>query len=198
MNCDYGCNNEATHRISNGKMCCSITYSMCPAVRERNSLGLKRCYNNNNIKPKFNEFDREKSILKKKDIAAEKLLNGTYTGNNDGIKKILLHLGVEYKCQHCGIEEWYGNKISLELDHIDGNNLNNSIDNLRLLCPNCHSITPTWRGKNINSGKTKVSDDTLLEAINNCKNIRQALISVGLTPKGGNYLRVKRLIELEK
>jgi len=38
--------------------------------------------------------------------------------------------------------------IPLELDHIDGNHQNNALDNLRLLCPNCHSLTPTFRGKN--------------------------------------------------
>lgn len=43
---------------------------------------------------------------------------------------------------------WMGKKISLELDHIDGNNKNNLISNLRYLCPNCHALTPTYRGKN--------------------------------------------------
>lgn len=47
----------------------------------------------------------------------------------------------------CGINEWQGEKLSLELDHIDGNNQNNSRDNLRVLCPNCHSLTPTFRCK---------------------------------------------------
>jgi 5-methylcytosine-specific restriction endonuclease McrA len=47
----------------------------------------------------------------------------------------------------CGIAKWLGKKISLELDHIDGNSKNNIESNLRLLCPNCHSQTPTWRKK---------------------------------------------------
>ena len=51
------------------------------------------------------------------------------------------------KCEECGISEWNGKKIECELDHIDGNSKNNSFDNLRILCPNCHSQTHTFRFK---------------------------------------------------
>lgn len=53
-----------------------------------------------------------------------------------------------YSCQMCGLDNWMDSPITLELDHIDGNNRNNSKENLRLLCPNCHSLTPTWRRRN--------------------------------------------------
>lgn len=55
----------------------------------------------------------------------------------------------ENKCENCGLTEWLGNSIPLELDHIDGVNTNNTLENLRILCPNCHSQTITYRGKNI-------------------------------------------------
>ncbi len=58
-----------------------------------------------------------------------------------------------YHCQCCGISDWMGSKITLELDHIDGDPSNNFPQNLRLLCPNCHSITPTWKGKNKGKGR---------------------------------------------
>jgi 5-methylcytosine-specific restriction endonuclease McrA len=55
----------------------------------------------------------------------------------------------EYKCSCCGIGKWQGKRIGLELDHIDGNNANHALDNLRALCPNCHSQTDTYRSKKI-------------------------------------------------
>lgn len=51
---------------------------------------------------------------------------------------------VEYKCGECGISKWCGKPITLQVEHIDGDNFNNEIGNLMLLCPNCHSQTPTW------------------------------------------------------
>lgn len=54
----------------------------------------------------------------------------------------------EPKCECCGLcEEWNGSPLVLELDHINGNSNDNSLDNLRILCPNCHSQTPTFRGR---------------------------------------------------
>lgn len=50
-------------------------------------------------------------------------------------------------CSNCNNSHWINKPITLELDHIDGNNRNNSKENLRLLCPNCHSMTPTWRNR---------------------------------------------------
>lgn len=56
---------------------------------------------------------------------------------------------VSPKCVECGIgPEWNGRPLSLQMDHIDGNSDNNDAGNLRLLCPNCHSQTETWRGRN--------------------------------------------------
>ncbi|MDD7756689.1 MAG: HNH endonuclease signature motif containing protein [Clostridiales bacterium] len=60
------------------------------------------------------------------------------------------HNILEYKCQFCGCDGcWLNTKIALEIDHINGDNKDNRIENLRYLCPNCHATTDTYRGKNI-------------------------------------------------
>lgn len=61
----------------------------------------------------------------------------------------------ENKCCLCGWSEInpYTNTLPLEIDHIDGNSENNSEDNLRLICPNCHSLTKTYRGANKGNGR---------------------------------------------
>lgn len=57
------------------------------------------------------------------------------------------------RCESCGGVEWQGKPIPVEMDHIDGDSKNNSLDNLRLICPNCHSQTPTFRSKNKGNGR---------------------------------------------
>ena len=53
-----------------------------------------------------------------------------------------------YHCEVCSISEWNGQSISLHVDHIDGNSDNNFPSNIRFLCPNCHSQTETFSGRN--------------------------------------------------
>ena len=65
------------------------------------------------------------------------------------LQKRLRRLGREYKCAECGISEWRGIKIVLDLDHRNGNNTDNRLENLRFLCPNCHRITNNWGVKNV-------------------------------------------------
>jgi len=65
------------------------------------------------------------------------------------LKKRLLKEGLkENKCDICGITEWNNKELSMQLDHIDGDSHNHKFDNLRMVCPNCHSQTHTYFGKN--------------------------------------------------
>lgn len=72
------------------------------------------------------------------------------------VKRRLLKSGVkQYICECCGLTEWMGKPIPLELHHINGINFDNRIENLQILCPNCHSQTDNYRGKNISTIKIK-------------------------------------------
>lgn len=61
------------------------------------------------------------------------------------LRRCLQESGVEYKCSKCGqVPEWFGEKLTLQVDHIDGDWSNCEKENLRFLCPNCHTQTPTF------------------------------------------------------
>jgi hypothetical protein len=62
----------------------------------------------------------------------------------------------DHRCEACNLIRWRGRSIPLELDHIDGDRTNNELQNLRLLCPNCHALTPTYRGRNIGRGQEPI------------------------------------------
>lgn len=80
----------------------------------------------------------------------ERIENGT--ASDRSCKRFLLKTK-GLKCEICNHEEWQGKPISIELDHIDGDSTNNELNNLRLLCPNCHAQTPTYKSKNTGNGR---------------------------------------------
>ena len=82
-------------------------------------------------------------------IPTEKLLvKGKYRGSHSIKKRILKENLLENICHLCNISEWMDKPLSLHLDHINGDPSDNRLCNLRLLCPNCHSQTATYCGKN--------------------------------------------------
>ncbi len=90
---------------------------------------------------------------------------------------------IPYRCAICGCVEWQGRTLSLELDHINGINNDNRIENLRFLCPNCHSQTTTYGSRNQqrNDSEYEISDDlrdlieTEYRKRNNIKQVSAAL-----------------------
>ena len=69
--------------------------------------------------------------------------------NSHSLRRRLIREGVLPPiCSNCSLGEWQGRLIPLELDHRDGDRNNQELANLRLLCPNCHALTPTYRGRN--------------------------------------------------
>ena len=81
----------------------------------------------------------------------EDILAGKYPYyNTSHLNYRLIKEGIkERKCECCGNTHWLGEPIVLELHHIDGNKTNNSLENLQLLCPNCHAHTDNFKSKNI-------------------------------------------------
>ncbi|MGV9250814.1 HNH endonuclease signature motif containing protein [Streptomyces sp. NPDC003697] len=77
---------------------------------------------------------------------------------NSRLRRALTESGVREQCALCGADgTWLGSPLPLEVDHIDGNWRNNRIGNLRLLCPNCHSATDTYRGRGKRRGKSSAA-----------------------------------------
>jgi len=80
----------------------------------------------------------------------ESVKNGS--ASTKSLKRFLIREHGE-KCWTCGIEDWNNKKIVFELEHKDGNSENNLLDNLSIICPNCHSQTPTYKGRNKGKGR---------------------------------------------
>lgn len=115
-------------------LCCSKEFRWMPSQ----SLG-KYCSNNCQITHRLNEA----------------IASGVYTRSN---AKSYFRRNTEYKCLECGIKEWNGKELRLQIDHIDGNNANDKIENYRYLCPNCHTQTDTWGVKNASEeGRLRMS-----------------------------------------
>ena len=120
--------------------------------------------------------------------------NGSYKKNGKSTLTPLIKLRGR-KCENCGIEEWLGQPINLEIHHIDGNHYNNDLSNLQLLCPNCHSYTDNYCKSTTKKKSEYISDEDFAYALQNNKNIRQALKELGLTAAGDNYSRAREIIQ---
>lgn len=139
-------NDEFIDMIQNSK-----SYSQCVLKlgyastngRYASDLIKKRCAELNVSTEHFaNNYSKSHSTYDLDDILIE---NSTYQ-NMTCLKNRIINAGLlEYKCSLCGnIGEWNGKPLSLQLDHINGIHTDNRIENLRILCPNCHSQTETF------------------------------------------------------
>ena len=89
---------------------------------------------------------------------AEVLVSGRPCQSNN-LKQRLIREGLKAAaCERCGIKEWEGKRLSFELHHVNGDRSDNRLENLEILCPNCHSQTRTYRGRNIGSAETSTMD----------------------------------------
>lgn len=196
--CSYGCGQVAKFINGSKKLMCSEHSNSCPENRKKNSERLKLRYQDGTRvlgREKYNTLsDDAKSRMawsKGKRVKDVLFIRCEVTRHKQVLIEERGHV-----CECCGNSEWIGKPITLELEHIDGDNRNNIRENLKLLCPNCHSQTDTWRGRNIKLKPLDITDEQFIDALKTSRSIRQALIKLNLTPKAGNYARAYNLMNM--
>ena len=141
------------------------------------------------LKLSFNDFKGRSAFydsVKKKTINPLKLFSSNSKHARATLRRvIIIDSLLPYKCAICGIKEWNNKTLSLELDHINGINNDNRLENLRFLCPNCHSQTTTYGSRNQqkNESKYDISEElrTLVEnKYNECKSIKKVSTILGI------------------
>ena len=118
-----------------------------------NSNTLKRLLDENNID--YSHFTGRARVYNNTSTSIKEYLSNRVKITSGKLRIKLLTEGLkENKCEICGITKWLGKPIVCQLHHIDGNNQNNNLENLQILCPNCHSQTENYCGS-ANVNKTK-------------------------------------------
>lgn len=182
--CHYGCGQKA--RFINGSkklMCCERSNS-CPAIRLKNSIGVS----NSGRDYKLDYQNLSQEVKDRMAWSRDKFTNTSFEYEGTGNHKKFLIQERGHKCESCGLEEWLNQKIALELEHIDGDNKNNIKENLKLLCPNCHSQTKTWRKRKTKGNNKKYSDDEMIEAIKSSPNLNFCLKKLNLSWGSGQTI----------
>jgi len=172
---------------------CSHSRIRTPEINNKVSLKLKGKLLGNRI-----SIQKRKEIGKKCSLTwKEKLLSVDFDSLSLDSKKRRVILEQNHKCLICEISEWVGKSIQLAVYHKDGNNKNNLRENLRGLCPNCHSQTTTYCGRNTQN-RISISDEQLLDALLKNSTISATLDLLGKSRTSYYYQRCYRLIDKYK
>jgi hypothetical protein len=148
------CNCSLSYDKRNNKFCdhsCSSSFNNLGIVRH-GSCRKKECFNcgkiTKNVKYCSSVCHKEFEWSKVKKRIDQTMIALTHL---EGKKYLLKTEG--NKCKICNIDEWNDKKLIMILDHINGDSIDNSISNLRLICPNCDSQTLTYKGRNKGNGR---------------------------------------------
>lgn len=125
----------------------------------------------------------------------EKIFCANSLANTKTIKRWIDKLKLKpHECEVCKQSVYNHLPINLEIDHIDGDNMNNEISNLRYICQICHSRTDNYKGKNQIRGRLNVSDQEMITSLRKHSTIKEALNSLGHKCKSGKvYQRARKL-----
>ena len=204
MKCEnIKCNNDHDGSYGSGKFCsrpCSNSRGpRTDAVKNKISIGVKQSISEGKVRKQATQEEIESNIQKVKATWNKKLLEADFDDLGWDSKRKRIIFEQAGQCVKCGLSEWLGQPLILEIDHINGCNNDDKRENLEGLCPNCHSTTDTWRGRNKQANKIikpHTTDEARVRAYLETGSIRQALLKLGLAAKGANYGRVKRALTL--
>lgn len=151
LNCGIEFESNYKKKFCNHK-CSAIYNNVKRGIKTTECLNCKKEIVGSYKNQKYCSIKCNKEFQKK--IIYDKIENGDTTLNSRRYKSYLIHKYGE-KCMECGWEKVnpYTSRIPVELEHMDGNSNNNSLNNLKLLCPSCHSLTKTYKGANVGNGR---------------------------------------------
>ena len=168
--CSYGCGRTAKYINGSKNLMCEDSANKCPAVKSKNSKSLKQAHIDGKV-PGWNDIENlnrgwSKGLTATTDnrIFSKYDPYKVFSYNGVGPHKKILIQERGHKCEICNNTHWMEILISLELHHVDGDNKNNNKENLKLLCPNCHSQTPSWRRKKKSSSQDQNMTDEIKES----------------------------------
>jgi 5-methylcytosine-specific restriction endonuclease McrA len=189
------CQNEHNGNYGTGSFCSSYCAHSFSTKKNRDEISKKV---SKTLKGKFvhnKETFKEiykKSVETKKILFNQKITESNWEILSNACKRKLVLSEQNYKCSICGIDTWNNLPLKLHLNHIDGDRDNETRENLRFLCPNCHSQTETYCSKN----QSKNISDELIEKelINNNFNIVQTIKSLKIS-YGKNFYKCKKVLD---
>lgn len=179
--CEYGCGQVAKYLNGSKRKMCSEYSNSCPEVKKRNSESLAKAYKDGVRRPATEIYNdlAEETKEKMNWNKGNRYADFSYGGKGRHKSALIQERG--YKCECCGLSEWMGKPIPIELEHTDGDRANNTKENLKLLCLNCHGQTPTWKQGNLKGWKTrKYPDEVYIEVIKNSRTAGEALKKLNL------------------